>query len=100
MAASMLLGGDAASWFEPKIKDFIENEPRYRDSDTVEIYGDLDKFFLHVKSVYGEPDKNTEAEREFQCLRQTGSATEYLIQFQQITSRLNLGEDALYMLYR
>ena len=64
----MLFRGDAASWFEPKIKDFIENEPRYQDSDTVEIYGDLDKFFLHVKSVYGESDENTETERELQRL--------------------------------
>ena len=33
MAASLLLGGEAASWFEPKVRDFIENEHKNRDSD-------------------------------------------------------------------
>ncbi len=69
ISVSLLLGGEAARWFEPKIRDFIENKPKRRDTNTSEIFSSLDNFFNYVRTVFGERDEQVAAELKIQALK-------------------------------
>ena len=57
--ASNCLKGDALSWFEPTLRDYLENngQPNKMDDDTRSIFQSLAKFEETLKSTFGDPDK-------------------------------------------
>lgn len=96
MHAGNLLAGDALAWFEPIMRDYLENpDVNKQDEDTVAIFRNFNNFERALKDVFGNPDETREAERKLKKLRQTGSASAYAAQFRQISSKLTWEDDHL-----
>ena len=52
------------------------------------MFKSYDHFEDMVRQLYGNPNKEREAEQKLEILKQTGSATEYLSKFQLISSKV------------
>ena len=88
--ASRCLKGNALSWFEPTLQDYLDNsgQPDRMEDDTRAIFQSMKKFEKTLKATFGDPDEERTAERQIRNLRQRGSASEYATQFRQIMPRL------------
>src|SRR5271157_2275382 len=60
---------DALTWFEPIIRDFIENDKDDWNEDIKKLYEDYNEFEQALKEAFGNPDEEREAERRLQNLR-------------------------------
>ena len=86
--AGTLLKGDALSWFEPYLRDYLENTPEDRTADTDKFFENFDNFASAIKNTFGDVDETRTAERQLLNIRQTGSASKYASRFQQISAHL------------
>lgn len=64
-----LLKDKALRWFEPTIRDFVENAYEFRKLETRAIYDNFDTFKQEIKSVFGLADKKQAAEMALGQLR-------------------------------
>ena len=80
---------DALTWFEPIMRDFIENDKEDWDEDIKKFCEDYNEFEQALKEAFGNPDEEREAERRLQNLRQTKAASTYAAKFRQLTSKLD-----------
>ena len=64
MCIAGYLQGDALSWFEPTMRDYLTNEDRIQDDETKEIFGDYETFEAKLKGTFGSPDEVRTAERQ------------------------------------
>ncbi|EXM13454.1 hypothetical protein FOTG_17180 [Fusarium oxysporum f. sp. vasinfectum 25433] len=48
-----LIQGDAKDWFEPILRDFLENDEEAQDQDTQNIFGNWDNFEQVLKDNFG-----------------------------------------------
>ena len=83
------LRGKAWNWFEPILR---ERETRNRREWSEGSYDEMKKA---MNQVFGDVDERKTAARKLQQLRQTKSVTEYITEFQTITSNLDWDDDAL-----
>jgi Ty3 transposon capsid-like protein len=95
LAIAAFLKGQAFEWFEPRMRDYLENDHEDRDAATDELFTSYDNFAKELKSVFGEVDEKRSAERELRMLKQTGSAKQYATEFRRITAKLNKDEESL-----
>jgi hypothetical protein len=95
MHAGTLLQGDALAWFEPIMRDYLDEDDASQDADTKAIFRSFINFEIALKEVFGNPDEVREAERKLERIKQTKSASSYAAQFRQIVSKLNWEDDAL-----
>ena len=89
--ASTYLRGPAFKWFNSFFTDFLNNEPDKRDNDTIEVTQNYSNFKNKLKQVFGNFDKEHSAEGRMQSLRQTGSAADYALKFQQLAAQTQWG---------
>lgn len=87
------LGGSAAEWFEPTLRNQLEKQGSNRDEETVKIFTDFDYFAKRLKETFGNPDEKRTAERQLQHLRQKGSASKYATEFQQVIAKTGWEDD-------
>ena len=94
------LGGTAAEWFEPMLRDNVEHpkptgddETDIRDDDTIKIFKSFDYFAKRLKDTFGDPDEKRTAQRQLKQLRQKGAAAKYATEFQQLLSKTGWAED-------
>ena len=66
---ALFLKEDALTWFEPIIRDFIENDKDDWDKDIKKLYDDYNEFEQALKEAFGNLDEEREAERRLQNLR-------------------------------
>ena len=71
--------------------DFLNNEPDERDNDTIEVTQNYSNLKNKLRQVFGDFDEEHLAERRIQSLRQTGSATNYALKFQQLAAQTQWG---------
>jgi Retrotransposon gag protein/gag-polyprotein putative aspartyl protease len=89
------LRGKAWNWFEPILRESDE-QPRKEWSDrTLRILGSYKEMKKAMGQVFGEIDERKTAARKLQSLYQTRSVTDYITDFQMITSNLDWDEEAL-----
>ncbi|KAK7433421.1 hypothetical protein Landi51_13952, partial [Colletotrichum acutatum] len=93
--AASFLRKDALAWFEPSMRDHLENERRLQENDTRKIFDSYAEFEKRLKETFGNPDEERIAERKLATLAQKGSASKYASEFRQITSKLDWGNEAL-----
>lgn len=93
--AGGLLKGRAAEWFEPTLRDWLENPDSQRKAETREIFGNFNTFATKLKETFGNPDERRTAERQLLSLTQKGSAGAYAAEFKRLAGKLDLGEEAL-----
>lgn len=96
MCAGGLLRGRAAEWFEPYLRDYLDNNKKTdRKDETNALFGDFDYFTKALRNTFGNPDELRTAERQLMQLKQRGSAGTYVADFQRIAARVDWGEQAL-----
>jgi transposase InsO family protein len=92
---STYLRGQAFEWFEPFIREYQEKEDKDDWSDTTkEIFRTYTAFKKKLEQTFGDIDAVRSAERRLRRLKQTGSASTYAAEFQQVISHLDWDEDA------
>ena len=89
------LKGKAFDWFEPKLRNFLDHASDGRTEETNDIFGNYANFVEKITELFGDVDAVREAERKIQIITQKGSATQYVSEFQQISSRLNWADAPL-----
>ncbi|KAJ5239577.1 hypothetical protein N7468_004196 [Penicillium chermesinum] len=99
MYASTYLRGQAFEWFEPYIRDYTDKPSKDRDEATKEVFASYSNFKKKLEATFGDVDATRTAERRLRRLRQTGSASVYTAEFQQIISHLDWDEDAYIAIY-
>lgn len=95
LCAASFLAGDALAWFEPTMRDYLENTPDDRDTETNKVFGHYKEFEKALKSAFGDPDEGRANERRLQGLRQKGSASKYAAEFRQVASHLGWDDEPL-----
>ncbi|KAL6352553.1 hypothetical protein LRP88_13017 [Fusarium phalaenopsidis] len=90
--ASRCLTGNALTWFEPKLRDFLGNEPT---EETQLLFAEYENFEEAIRRNFGTIDEEQQATQKLKNLRQTKAASTYAAEFTQITSFLNWGTSAL-----
>jgi len=94
MFASTYLRDGAFRWFEPYLNDYLdESKPNMAETDR--MFATFTYFEEKIKQVFGNVDEERTAARDLQLLKQTGSATKYSSDFQQLASRLDWDDSAL-----
>ena len=94
------LSGIALDWFEPIMRDYLDNDNENdRDSETQRIFGDYQQFVLTIKATFGTIDEERDAEQKLGRLHQTKSVSEYAASFRQITSKLDYDDEPLMMMF-
>jgi hypothetical protein len=88
------LTGKAADWFEPILRDHLENANAQRREETKNMFAHFDNFAEALKLTFGNPDEVRTAERQLLALRQTGSASHYAAEFKRISAKLDWGDAA------
>ena len=61
--------------------------------------GSLKTFKTAMRKMFGILDEEKDAEQKLQALRQTGSASEFAVKFQQLAVRTQWGDSALTALF-
>ena len=92
--ASGLLRGKAADWFEPTVRNFVENGRTHCKVEVREIFDSFDKFEEGLKNTFGDPDEIRSAERRLRVLRQTGSTSHYAAEFKRVIAKLGWTDSA------
>ena len=84
---------DALDWFEPTMRDYLNNEPKDHEPDTKKVFADYDEFERRLKATFGNPDEVRTAERQLMQLRQRGSAAKFASEFKQVASKTEWSDD-------
>lgn len=96
MCIGNLLTGKAFEWWDPTLRDYLDNEnDAERDEETNNTFRSYAAFENKLRNAFGNPDEEGTATRHLKNLRQTGSATHYNREFRQHVIKLDLGDSAL-----
>ncbi|KAG7405064.1 Retrotransposon-like protein 1 [Fusarium oxysporum f. sp. rapae] len=94
-----LIQGDAKDWFEPILRDFLENEEEAQDQDTQNIFGNWDNFKQVLKDNFGVVNEERQAAAELLALKQHKSCAAYSAKFRQLASKTKWDDEALMEIY-
>jgi hypothetical protein len=97
--AASCLEGAAAAWFEPTLRDFVNNSYDFRKFQTTEIFGDYAMFEQALLDAFGAVDEQRQAERQLDALRQRGSCAEHAATFRQIAAKLDRSDEDLMSIF-
>ena len=91
--AATYLRGAAHDWFEPYMKDQLENGDQVRP-ETIQIFQSFENFKVKINQVYRDTDTKKEAEQELLRLQQKSLASKYASDFHQLLSRITWHDSA------
>ncbi|KAI1855990.1 uncharacterized protein JN550_013917, partial [Neoarthrinium moseri] len=84
---------DALDWFEPTMRDYLNNSEDRQEDDTQKVFSDYGEFERRLRATFGNPDEVRTAERRLMQLKQRGSAAKYASEFKQIASKTEWSDD-------
>ena len=87
--------GNAFTWFQHYLKDFLGKELGDRENETQIIFNSSQQFEARLRRVFEDIDKKRTAERQLYELRQKGSAVSYSVSFQHIAANTEWDDVAL-----
>lgn len=96
LAISQYLAGRVLQWFEPFLKDYMDNYPGTSKETTNYIFEKYSQFEEKLRARFGDADKAQQAEKQLHRLRQTKSAAEYAVEFQRLAAQSGLLDAALF----
>ncbi|KAM3516549.1 hypothetical protein MY4038_010368, partial [Beauveria bassiana] len=88
-----LLTGKAMEWWEPTLRDYLDNETP--EDETARIFADYENFEEQLEITFGDPDKLRTATRKLKVMKQTGSAQHYAREFRRVVAHLDWEDDSL-----
>jgi predicted aspartyl protease len=92
--------GDAAEWWEPIMRDYLENSPSARDDRTKEIFRDFKNLKVYMKKAFGDMNAKINAETKIRKIQQLTAVWKYNSEFSQAASFLDWDDSALMAMYR
>ena len=92
--ATSFLKSKALQWFEPIMRDYVNNPPDQRKVETRTVYANYLTFEKELKDAFGLMDEKRAAEMAIQKLKQTTSTSSYAAEYRNLASRLEWGEQA------
>lgn len=90
-----LMIGNAKDWFEPIMRDFLNNDEASQDQDTVNIFADWENFEEAIKDTFGMVNEERQAATKIHKIKQIRSTAAYAIAFRQVASKLEWDDDVL-----
>lgn len=90
-----LMIGNAKDWFEPIMRDFLNNDEASQDQDTVNIFADWENFEEALKDTFGMVNEERQAATKIHKIKQMKSTAAYAIAFRQVASKLEWDDDVL-----
>ncbi|KAK2675221.1 hypothetical protein RAB80_010205 [Fusarium oxysporum f. sp. vasinfectum] len=96
---SPLIQGDAKEWWEPIMRDFLENEENLQEQDTQNIFTNWDNFEQALKDNFGVVNEERQAAAELLALKQHKSCAAYSAKFRQLASKTEWDDEALMEIY-
>jgi hypothetical protein len=98
--AASRLEGKALRWFEPTLKDFLNNTDNDdREEFTQKVFKDYSNFEKELEKVFGDIDEKIHAQDRLARLSQTKSAAAYATLFRQDALRAEINEEGLMQLF-
>ena len=96
-----LIQGDAKDWFEPILRDYLENEENenLQDQETQNIFTDWGNFEEALKNNFGVINEERQAAAELFALKQTKSCAAHSAKFRQLASKTEWDDEALMEIY-
>lgn len=89
------LEGDALTWFEPCLRDYLNKPTAEREKRTTEIFQDYRYFEGELEGAFGNLEEECEAERRLAGCYQKNSVSNYLAEFRQISVQLGWDDELL-----
>src|SRR5690606_27974976 len=80
---------------EPILRDYLNNEPRDQDQETVNIFATFNNFEEAIKEAFSTINEQRQAIERLKTLRQRGSAADYAATFRQIATSLDWDDEPL-----
>ena len=94
------LDGKALRWFEPTLKDRLENPLEDSQEDfTKKVFKKYATFEEEIIKVFGDTDEKLHAQERLARLRQTKSASAYATIFRQDSLRAEINDEGLMQLF-
>src|SRR3569833_87388 len=93
--AGQQLEGRALDWFEPILRDYLEEAEDVQDELTLKVFASFDEFAKRLTDTFGNPDEERDAERRLSNLKQRGSAADYAADFRLIAGKLDWEDEPL-----
>lgn len=97
--AASRLTGQPARWFEPTLKDHVENPHVDQHEFTQKVFDDYASFGEELTKVFGDGDEQVHAQDRLARLRQSKSAAAYATLFRQDAIRAGINEAGLMQLF-
>jgi len=98
LAVAAYLKGDAAAWFEPSMREYLEKGNANKCEDSVKRnFNSCNEFERRIKEAFGNPAEERDYERQLLQLRHVTLAQEYAAKFQQISAHLEMDDVPLMM---
>ena len=97
--AASRLTGQAARWFEPTLRDHVDNMSEDQRPFTTRVFEDYANFEEELVKVFGDQDEKVHAQDRLARLRQSKSASAYATLFRQDAIRAGINEDGLMQLF-
>lgn len=94
-AVAGFLKGDAAAWFEPALREFLEKGIGGSNETVRGIFNSYSVFEKELKENFGNPDEDRDYERQLFQLRQVSSAQEYAQRFRTVAAHLDWDDEPL-----
>jgi hypothetical protein len=91
MYAAMHLRGAAFAWFEPTMKNYVDDDTP--DGDTTSCFAHFAEFENRIRKVFGTINDERMAARVIYTIKQRGSAAAYYSEFNQVARKLNWEDD-------
>ncbi|OAA54381.1 gag protein [Akanthomyces lecanii RCEF 1005] len=87
-----LLTGKAMEWWEPTLRDYLDNETP--EDETARIFTRYANFEEALTVAFGDPDEIRTATRKLKTLRQTGSTQHFAREFRRIATKLEWDDES------
>lgn len=89
------LRGAAFNWAAPLVTEYGRKPKEEWSMMTKEAFANFESFQDKLRMAFGDVNEEKTARREIRMLRQRASATKYVSEFQQVSMKTGLGEEAL-----
>ncbi|RFU75078.1 hypothetical protein TARUN_7167, partial [Trichoderma arundinaceum] len=88
------LGGPAATWFDPILKDHRDNQttPDKREEQTKVIFEKYENFEEQLQKTFGTVNEEQEAENQLRVIRQKGALAKHTVNFIQLLTKVDWTE--------
>ncbi|KAL0934628.1 reverse transcriptase domain protein [Colletotrichum truncatum] len=92
--AATFLRGKALAWFEPLQQEWLDTPIERYSQEVKDIFFSFSRYVKALQSLFLDPDKKRQAERELASLRQNKSATMYAAEFRRLAARLDITDES------